>query len=100
MVSQNKPWIRKLLRVSAKNAPNRGSVFSFDEFKRLVTARFEDVQGICFPEFILNRFIAVSLLLGALRTEQLDRFRKGGLQAIEFQSKNKDKNHLYIFFPE
>ena len=93
MVTQNKGWIRKLLKVSAQDAPNRGSVFTFDEFKTLVTTRFEDIQDICFPNFILNRFIAVSLLLGALRTEQLDRFRRGGLNAIEFQRENKDKNH-------
>ena len=94
MVSQKKGWIRELLKVSAQTAPNRGSVFSFEEFKKLVTAKFEDVEDICFPTFILKRFRAVSLLLGALRTEQLDRFRTGGLNRIEFQRNNKDKNHL------
>jgi hypothetical protein len=97
LVSQKKGWIRQLLKVSAKDAPNRGSVFTFGEFKKLVTTKFEDVVDICFPVFIVNRFLAVSLLLGALRTEQLDRFRSGGLNAIEFDRTNKDKNHPCVF---
>ena len=96
LVQQKKGWIQELLRQSSRDAPNRGSVFSFEEFSKLVTTRFEDVENVCFPTFCQQRFMAISLLLGALRTEQLNRFRAGGLQAIEFERDNKDKNHLNL----
>ena len=98
LVQQKKRWIKDLLKASAQDAPNRGSVFKFEEFRALVTTTFEGVQDISFPNFILNRFMAVSLLLGALRTEQLNRFRRGGLAAIDFQRDNTDKNHLDTFY--
>ena len=84
------------LKESAKGAANRGSVFSFDDFRRLVTTVFADVadkHDIHFPDFMLQRFMAVSLLLGALRSEQFERFRSGGLGSIEFLRDNKDENH-------
>lgn len=92
LVQQNKRWIYGLLKASAKDAPNRGSVFEFDEFRTLVTTTFKP-EDVCFPVWVLKRFMAVSLLLGALRSEQFDRFREGGLASIEFLRENRDENH-------
>ena len=41
-------------------------------------------------EFIMLRFCAVTLLLGCLRSEQFNRFREGGLSAIEWLRANRD----------
>ena len=40
LVSQKKPWMNKLLKESARNAPNRGFVFEFDEFRHLITTEW------------------------------------------------------------
>ena len=41
-------------------------------------------------KWILLRFSAVTLLLGCLRSEQFNRFREGGLRAIEWLRDNRD----------
>ena len=41
-------------------------------------------------EWIMLRFCAVTILLGCLRSEQFNRFREGGLSAIEWLRANRD----------
>ena len=79
--------------MSAADAPNKGSVFAFEEFKVLTTTLFDPELGIPFPEWLSKRFMAISLLLGALRSEQFCRFRKGGLGSIEWLMNSKDTDH-------
>ena len=79
--------------MSAADAPNKGSVFTFEEFKVLTTKLFDPEQGIPFPTWLSKRFMAISHLLGALRSEQFSRFRKGGLRSIEWLMDNKDTDH-------
>ena len=79
--------------MSAADAPNKGSVFTFEEFKVLTTTLFDRELGIPFPKWLNKRFMAISLLLGALRSEQFCRFRKGGLRSIEWLMDNKDTDH-------
>ena len=93
LVSQKKPWMNKLLKESARNASNRGFVFEFDEFRQLITTEWSPDCGIDFIRWVSTRFPAVTLLLGALRSEQLDRFRGAGLQGIDFNRENKDNHH-------
>ena len=88
--------MNKLLKESARNASNRGFVFEFDEFRQLVTTEWSPDCGIDFIRWISARFPAVTLLLGALRSEQLDRFRGAGLQGIDFNRDNKDNHHLIV----
>ena len=47
---------------------------------------------IDFANWITLRFMANTLLLGALRNEQLERFRKGGLKSIEWKREHRDEN--------
>ena len=47
---------------------------------------------IDFANWITLRFMANTLLLGALRNEQLERFRKGGLKSIEWNREHRDEN--------
>ena len=84
-----------LLKESAKDAANRGSVFKFEEFRLLVTTLYDRDCKLPFPVWIQKRFIAVSFLLGALRSKQFMRFRNGGLEAVEFMRDNRDVNHLF-----
>ena len=93
LVTEKRAWIDRLLAKSAADAPNRGSVFSFEEFQVLATTEFAIALALPFPVWIQKRFIALTLLFGALRSEQLDRFRQGGLQAIEFLDTNRDEDH-------
>ena len=95
-VCGKKEWVQRLLAVSAVDAPNRGSVFSFEEFKLLTTITFDAKKGIPFPVWIRKRFLGVTLLFGALRSEQLHRFRKGGLKSIEYLLDNKDDDHCNL----
>ena len=90
---QRKAWIKSLLAISAQDANNKGSVFTFDEFRKLSTTLFDPSLGIPFPEWVLKRFMAITLLFGALRTEQFNRFREGGLESVEFLPTNIDKDH-------
>ena len=64
-----------------------------EEFKVLTTKLFDPEQGIPFPKWLSKRFMAISHLLGALRSEQFSRFRKGGLRSIEWLMDNKDTDH-------
>ena len=89
---QKKSWLKGLLKESAKDAPNKGSIFTFEEFKALVTTEWSPDCGENFIAWISARFPAVTLLLGALRSEQFDRFRKAGLDGITFNYGNID-NH-------
>ena len=43
-------------------------------------------------EYICLRFCAVTLLLGCLRSEQFNRFREGGLEAVEWIRNNLDRD--------
>ena len=79
--------------MSAADAPNRGSVFTFEQFKILTTTLFDRELGIPFPTWLNKRFMAISLLFGALRSEQFCRFRHGGLAAIEWLMDNKSADH-------
>ena len=76
-------YVRFLLfvtRCSAVDAPNRaGKVFTFEEFKTLLTTGWNPDGEYSYPEFVVRRFIAFSFLLGAMRSVQMDRFREGGL---------------------
>ena len=96
LVTEKRAWIDRLLKHSAKDAPNRGSVFSFEEFQVLVTSEFLVALMIPFPVWILKRFMAITLLFGALRSEQFDRFRTGGVQSIEFLKNNRDTDHQFF----
>jgi len=83
----------KLRKLSSTRAKNRaGEVFTFDEFKCLLfsvwTPGVENEYTSDFVTYMVHfslnayKFMAMTLLLGALRTEQFERFRKGGLEAI------------------
>ena len=69
-----------------KNKPgNRaGRVFSFEECGRLVTTLWSVGCGYIFPDWAIIAFCALTLLLAALRTEQLERFRTAGLGGITY----------------
>ena len=71
-----------MLRESARDAPNRGRPFSFDQFQRLMTAKWNPLGEVDFVSFLQKKFFSFSFLLGALRTTQFDRFRCGGLEKI------------------
>ena len=92
MVQQKRKDMDELLRISAKDAANRGSVFSFEEFRKIIMTRWTSEIECDFIEWISLRFTAVTLLLGALRTEQFQRFRAGGLKTIEWSLENTDKD--------
>ena len=72
-----------------QSQPLVGSVFSYDEFRRLLMTKYKKAK-IDLIEWIMLRFSAVTLLLGCLRSEQFNRFREGGLRAIEWQKDNRD----------
>ena len=90
---QRRNWIKSLLAVSSKEHNNKGSIFTFDEFRTLATTQFDPELGIPFPLWIQKRFTAITLLFGALRTEQFNRFREGGLASIEWNPNNVDRDH-------
>ena len=90
MVQQNRKALYAQLKISAQDAPNRGAVFKFEEFRQLVTTTWSPDCSVSFPVFILKRFMAVTYLLGALRSKQFERFRSGGLEAIEYLRDNRD----------
>ena len=82
-MDQKKHELDKRLRQSAVSARNRGSIFVFDEFKKIATTRYTRESGLIFPTWLSRRFMANSLCFGALRTEQFVRFRQGGLKSID-----------------
>jgi hypothetical protein len=67
-----------------KNNPGNkaGRVFSFNECFRLVTTCWTVECGMIFPDWCCLAFCAITLILAALRTEQLERFRTAGLEGI------------------
>ena len=82
-----------MLRETAKDAPNRaGKVFRIFEFKRLLTTCWivSMASEISLVEWIILAFCAKSFLLGALRAEQFERFRLGGVTGITFYRENMD----------
>ena len=89
-MQQQKRTLYARLKVSARDAPNKGAIFSFEEFSSLVTSTWTPDCSVDFSMWILQRFMAVTFLLGALRSEQFDRFRLGGLESIEELSDNRD----------
>ena len=93
LVVQNKRWLAKQLKISAQNAPNKGAIFQFEEFRQLLTTEWSPDCGKDFIAWISARFSATTLLLGALRSEQFDRFRKAGLKGIAFNYDNKDNHY-------
>ena len=78
------------------NNKNRGKVFTINEFKLLLTAVWvasmapEAGGPICFADWLILAFCAKTFLLGALRTEQFERFRAGGVRSITFYDSNRD----------
>ena len=81
-----------MLKESAKNAPNRGYVFTFEEFRLIIMTRWNPEMEIDFANWISKRFMVNTLLLGALRNEQLERFRKGGLKSIEWKRDHRNEH--------
>ena len=80
--------------VSAEDSPNQaGRVFTFDEFQTLLTSEWTEESTVCLADWLIESFCAKTMLLGALtttvcsqtvaRTEQMNRFRAGGLQALK-----------------
>jgi len=83
----------KKLKQTSKDAPNRaGKVFTVHEFKSLLTTIWivSMASQISLVEWIILGFCAKSFLLGALRMEQFERFRAGGLASITFYRNNRD----------
>ena len=71
--------------VKKNNPGNRaGRVFAFEECGRLVTTLWNAGCGYIFPDWAIIAFCALSLILAALRTEQLERFRTAGLEGITY----------------
>ena len=72
-----------MLKETSKDAPNRaGKVFTIFEFKKLLTMLWIVTMSdtISLVEWIILAFCAKTFLLGALRTENFERFRNGGIQ--------------------
>ena len=77
-------WVMTFVAVSAEDSPNQaGKVFSFDEFQTLLTSEWTKESGVCLADWLIESFCAKTFLLGALRTEQMNRFRAGGLQSTK-----------------
>lgn len=93
LVGQHRRGMKKKLIESSQDSP-KGFVFNFEEFRKLVTTRYEPARGIDFLTWITSRFPAVTLLLGALRSEQLERFRLGGMEAITWLHNNVDDHYI------
>ena len=69
----------------------RRVVFAFDEFKKLLTTTWnKDMDIICLAEFLIWSFSSKTILLGALRSRQYDRFRLGGTAGIKMMRGNRD----------
>ena len=90
LVTQARKSVYERLEVSARTAPNKGTIFSFEEFRTIITTPWSLDCGADFSLWMNQRFMAVTLLLGALRSEQFDRFRKGGLDSVEWNRDNRD----------
>jgi len=94
LVQQHSAEVKARLKESAKDAPNKGSIFRFEQFRTLLTKEYNRESGMPFPVWVNKRFLALSVLLGALRSEQLNRFREGGLSSIEWIKDNRGRDHF------
>ena len=95
LVTQERKGVHARLEESAKDAPNKGCIFSFEEFRKIVTTTWTPDCNVDFCKWMLKRFMCVTHLLGALRSEQFDRFRRGGLDAIEWLRDNRDHHCVF-----
>ena len=76
-------------------APNRtGQVFSFQEFRQLLTTDWIEDGDYNYVEFLQRRFVAFCFLLGALRSCQMDRFRTAGLANCSYYRDHRDVNNF------
>ena len=67
IANPERQWLGELLAKSAAGAPNAaGKVFTFHEFRKLLTKGWTPDCGICLAEFLVERFRAITILLGAL----------------------------------
>ena len=79
----NSDKIDAIRGLEVKDAPNRaGKVFTIHEFKKLLTMMWIVTMSdsISLVEWIILAFCAKTFLLGALRNENFQRFRNGGVQ--------------------
>ena len=94
LVKQHAPELKARLEESSKDAPNKGSIFRYADFRTLLTKGYDRETGMPFPVWVNKRFLALCILLGALRSEQLNRFREGGLSSIEWIRDNVGRDHF------
>ena len=67
IANPERQWLGELLTKSAAGAPNAaGKVFTLHEFRKLLTKGWTPDCGICLAEFLVERFCAITILLGAL----------------------------------
>ena len=90
LVCTQRKHVQDLLHASSKDAKNRGRPFSFEDFKVLMTKEWSADLDADLPTFLVKSFMTKTMLLGALRTEQQERFRKGGLASLKFKRENID----------
>ena len=91
LVTQKRRWLEESMAQSALGASNRGFVFKFQEFRTLVMSLYDpETCTMPFLGWIQLRFMAISLLFAALRTEQLRRFNNGGVDSITIDDTNRD----------
>ena len=82
-IEGNSDKIDAIRGLEVKDAPNRaGKVFTIHEFKKLLTMMWIVTMSdsISLVEWIILAFCAKTFLLGALRNENFQRFRNGGVQ--------------------
>ena len=84
-VNEKRGDLLRLMKESAVNAPNRkAGVLSFTEFQLLLTFEWDPLKSLSWIEWLALKFTSTTLLLGAMRTKQFLRFRKGGLGRISW----------------
>ena len=77
-------WVRSYVAVGAEDSPNQaGRVFTLEEFRTLLTSEWTSESEVCLADWLVESFCAKTFMLGALRTEQMNRFRAGGLQSTK-----------------
>ena len=95
LAQQKRAWVEDMISESSRNAPNKGGVFKFEEFRKMVLEEYNQaLHKVPFPTWMTDRFMAVTFLLAALRTAQHNRFRQGGLKAVTWYRENRDENHF------
>ena len=82
LVAQRRSWLANLLKQSAKTKPNRkGGICTFSEFRTMLRQPYrtdldeDDGLFLTFADYLCYLFVAMTFLLGALRTTQFVRFR-------------------------